>query len=163
MSGIGGIGGMGGMGGMVGMVGMGGGANIGAAPGIAAIGQASAGLARSVPGSSAEAATPAAQGSTVSISQAAQNAFNAEVSGVGAHFTVTATAEGLQVTGNVTGLDSGRAGMPVSADISVDISRSTPSLNSSEALNDYDELIATLILALLMQQKEKSDVTIQIM
>jgi hypothetical protein len=153
MSGIGGIGGIGGMGGMGGM---GATASAGATGSIGAMGAGT--NVGSTPNAGALAGgTPAAPGTTVSISQAAQNAFNAEAAGVGASFSVTANASGLQVTGNVTGLDSGSPGAPVSAELSVDISMNT------QALNEYDELIATLILALLMQEKEKSDVTIQIM
>jgi hypothetical protein len=151
MGGVGGIGGMGAVGGGMAM-----GTSVAGVAGSSAV---SAGGANA-PAAAATAAP--APGTTVSISQAAQQALNAEVGQVGASFTVSASETGVQVTGTISGLESGQLGTSVNAELTVDIGVQNLSGNSSEAMNHYDELIASLILALLMQEQKKSDITIEI-
>jgi hypothetical protein len=98
---------------------------------------------------------------TVSISQAGKSLLSADISQFTKGLSVFGNDAGLQVNPKVTGLDSGRLGDSVSAEISINWNtKGEPnSINSqsSDELNRLEDLLAQLIIAILMREQNKSD------
>jgi hypothetical protein len=98
---------------------------------------------------------------TVSISQAGKSLLSADISQFTKGLSVFGNDAGLQVNPKVTGLDSGRLGDSVSAEITINWNtKGEPnSINSqsSDELNRLEDLLAQLIIAILMREQNKSD------